>query len=326
MNSEKLHDVAILGAGPAGLAAAIYTARSRLDTVVLDAQGGGGQLAIIDRIENYPGFDKAVTGMDLFEAMRRQAEGFGVQVAFEQAQKVEADGEGVTVIGDSGRHRARYLIVATGARHRELCIPSEERLKGRGVSYCATCDGNFFAAKPVAVVGGGDSAVKEAIYLSRIVEKVYLIHRRDRLRAEALLQERIRERPNVEFVWDSVVDEILGEDAVRGVRVKNIKTGAAREIPLEAVFVFVGILPNTDFLSGVVKLDEMGFVVADGRMRTSHPRIFACGDVRADSVRQIGVAVGDGITAAVTIQELLDTETPPRRCGPECDPAAGPAR
>ncbi len=324
MSDDKLHDVAILGAGPAGLAAAIYTARSRLDTVVLDAQGGGGQLAIIDRIENYPGFDKAVTGMELFEAMRRQAEGFGVRIDFDQAQKLEADDASVTVIGDAGRYRARALIVATGARHRELCIPSEERLKGRGVSYCATCDGNFFAKKPVAVIGGGDTAVKEAIYLSRIVDKVYLVHRRDRLRAEALLQERIRERPNVELCFDSVVDEIEGADAVSGVRLKNVKTGELRRIAVEGVFVFVGILPNAEFLSGHVDLDPLGFVLTDPRMRTRHPRIFAAGDVRADSVRQIGSAVGDGITAAVTIQEMLDTETPPRRCGPEC--ATSPPR
>ncbi|HOX42303.1 MAG TPA: thioredoxin-disulfide reductase [Myxococcota bacterium] len=307
-----LHDVAILGGGAAGYAAAIYAGRARLSTLLVDGMGGGGQLNVIDQIENYPGFPEPISGPDLQEAMRKQAERFGVAVTFDQIEKVEPWEGGVTLAGAYGSYRARALLVATGAHHRELGVPGEERLKGRGVSYCATCDGNFFKDQRVVVVGGGDTAVKDAIYLSRLVRKLTLIHRRDKLRAEKVMQEKLLSLPNVEPRWDSVVEEVRGEGKVTGVRLKHVKTGAPSELEADGVFVFIGVLPNTALLRGVVELDPAGYVKTDVGMRTSHPHIFAAGDVRSRSVKQIAAAVGDGVTAMLNIQELLDSETPPR--------------
>lgn len=311
---EKIHDVLILGGGPAGLAAGIYAGRSRLDSLVFDATGGGGQMITIDRIENYPGFVEPQTGMDLVQVMQRQMEGFGVKLTFEQVEGIEAKDELITVHASSIL-QTRTLIVATGARHRELGVPGEEHLKGRGVSYCATCDGAFFKGQHVAVIGGGDTAVKEALYLSRIVGRLTLIHRRDRLRAEKLLQERLAATGKIDLQFNSVVEEVLGEKGVTGLRLKDTRTGAANRLDVTGAFVAIGIVPNTEFLGGAVDLDQAGFVKVDLRMRTSHPCIFAAGDVRSSSARQIGTAVGDGITAAISVSELLDTKTPPR-----CDP------
>ncbi len=308
----ELHDVAILGGGAAGYAAAIYAGRARLSTVLVDAMGGGGQLNVIDLIENYPGFPEPVSGPDLQEAMRKQVERFGVVVTFDQIEQVSSREDGIHLQGAYERFRARTLLVATGAHHRELAVPGEERLKGRGVSYCATCDGNFFKDQRVVVVGGGDTAVKDAIYLSRLVRKLTLVHRRDRLRAEKVMQEKLLALPNVDVRWDSVVEEILGEDKVTGVRLRQVKTGASSELATDGVFIFIGVLPNTGSLKGVVELDPAGYVKTDVNMRTSNPHIFAAGDVRSQSVKQIAAAVGDGVTAILRIQELIDTETPPR--------------
>jgi thioredoxin reductase (NADPH) len=311
-DQPKLYDVAILGGGAAGYAAAIYAGRARLSTVLLDGMGGGGQLNVIDSIENYPGFPEPINGPDLQEAMRKQAERFGIAVTFDQIEKVAAWEGGVTLKGAYARYCARSLLVATGAHHRELCVPGEERLKGRGVSYCATCDGNFFKDQRVVVVGGGDTAVKDAIYLSRLVKKLTLVHRRDKLRAEKVMQEKLLALPNVEPRWDSVVEEIAGEGKVSGVVLKHVKTGARSELGADGVFVFIGVLPNTELLKGVVELDPAGYVRTDVSMCTSNPRIFAAGDVRSQSAKQIAAAVGDGVTAILRIQELLDSETPPR--------------
>ncbi|MBN2495954.1 MAG: thioredoxin-disulfide reductase [Deltaproteobacteria bacterium] len=315
----ELHDLIILGGGAAGTAAGVYAGRGRLDTLVLDAMGGGGQMNIIDTIENYPGLTAAMPGPELARQMREQMERFGASLTFDQAESVEADDDTVSVTGAYGRYRGRALIVATGARHRELCVPGEERLQGRGVSYCATCDGAFFAGQRVALIGGGDSAVKEALFLSRIVDHVTVIHRRDRLRAEQVMQERAFEADNIDFAWSSVVTEILGEEKVAGVRLRQVDTGEQRTLDVGGVFVFVGVLPNTEFLGGLIDLDEGGFIVTDIDMRTSHPRIFAAGDVRARSVRQIATAVGDGTTAVLNIQQMLDTETPPRDLARVCE-------
>lgn len=312
VSEGKLHDVVIVGGGPAGLAAGMYAGRAGLDAVVLDGMGGGGQMNMIDRIENYPGVMDVESGAQLAEVMRKQMEHFGLSVTFDQAEGVEAADDRVTVKG-SESYPAKTMLIATGSRHRPLGVPGEGKLMGRGVSVCATCDGPFFKGQPVVVVGGGDSALMEAVYLSRVVEHVTIVHRRDKLRAEKYLQDLAFAADNIEFVWDSQVEEILGEKEVTGVRLQNKKSGETSTIEVPAVFVFVGLLPNTDFVKGAVDLDQNGFVITDVRMRTSHPRIFAAGDVRVGSARQVGAAVGDGINAQVCIQEFLDTDTPPRQ-------------
>jgi thioredoxin reductase (NADPH) len=311
VSGEKLHDVLIVGGGPAGLAAGIYAGRAGLDAVVLDGMGGGGQMNIIDRIENYPGVMDVESGAQLAEIMRKQMESFGLSVTFDQAEEAEAADDRVTIKG-SETYRTKAMLIATGSRHRPLGVPGEGKLMGRGVSVCATCDGPFFKGQPVVVVGGGDSALMEAIYLSKVVKHITIIHRRDKLRAEKYLQDLAFAADNIEFVWDAQVEEILGDKEVTGVKYKNKKSGESQTIEVPAVFVFVGLLPNTGFVKEAVDLDENGFVITDARMRTSHPRIFAAGDVRVGSARQVGAAVGDGINAQVCIQEFLDTDTPPR--------------
>ncbi len=310
---NKIHDLVIIGAGPAGLAAGIYSGRGGLEPVLLDMMGGGGQVNIIDKVENYPGVIDLETGAELADVMRRQAESFGAGITFDQVEKIEATEELVTLTCSSSTYRARAVLVASGASHRPLKVPGEGRLMGRGVSVCATCDGAFFKGQSVAVVGGGDAAVMEAVYLSRIVGHVTIIHRRDQLRAEKLLQDRIFAAQNVDFAWNSAVEEILGDKEVTGVRIKDVETGESRVLEVAAVFVFVGVVPNSGFLQGVVELDEFGFVKTDMNMQTSHPRIYAAGDLRAGSVRQIGTAVGDGINATVHIQEMLNASIPSRQ-------------
>jgi len=311
--AEKIHDVVIIGGGPAGLAAGVYTGRGGLDTVLLDMMGGGGQVNMIDRVENYPGVVDLESGADLAEIMRKQSEGFGVAITFDEAKEIELADDLVTIKGADDSYKARALIMAAGARHRPLGVPGEGRLSGRGVSYCATCDGAFFRGQHVAVVGGGSSAVMEAVYLSRIVEKVTMIHRRDSFRAEKVLQDRLFAADNVELLWDTAVQEVVGEGEVSGLKVKNLKTGESSQLDVAAMFVFIGLIPNSAVLEGIVEMDDFGFIKTDIKMRTNHKLIYAAGDIRQDSARQIGSAVGDGITAAVNIQEMLDTATPERQ-------------
>ncbi len=301
-----LNDVIILGAGAAGFAAGIYSGRARLKSLVLDGMGGGGQMAITDIVENYPSLVEPISGAELAENMRKQMESFGTTVTFDQAEEITLKDDMVELKGAYGVYQGKTLLVATGADHRKLGVPGEKKLGGHGVSYCATCDGAFFRDQHVIVVGGGDTAIKEAVYLSRIVSKVTVIHRRDELRAEKVIQEKAFNTDNIEFEWFHVVEEILGDKKVTGVRVRNVKTDETKEIEAEGVFVFVGIVPNTELFKGKLDLDEAGFVKTNISMKTSHPRVWAAGDVRAESVRQIGTAVGDGITAFLNIQEFLD--------------------
>lgn len=313
MAEERLHDVVIVGAGPAGLAAAIYAGRSGLDTVLLDMMGGGGQVNMIDRVENYPGVIDLDSGAELAEVMRKQTESFGVTVTYDEVQGLDPADDEILVKGSSSDYKSRSVILASGAGHKKLKVPGEGRLYGKGVSNCATCDGAFFKGQPVAIVGGGSSAVMEAVYLTRMVGEVTLIHRRDKLRAEKVLQDRFFAADNSRVMWNSEVKEILGKDEVTGVEVVNKKTGETSKLDVAAVFIFVGIIPNTNFLKDVVEMDDFGFIKTDISMRTSHPHIFAAGDVRVDSARQIGTAVGDGITAAINVQEIIDEVTPPRQ-------------
>ena len=312
MSEETLFDVAIIGGGPGGLAAAIYTCRSRLQTLLIDSMGGGGQLNIIDHIENYPGVVPQ-SGLDLATHMRAQAEGFGATVTFDEIAKVSPEGELFRIQGASGSFLARTLIVASGARHKELCIPSEERLKGRGVSYCATCDGNFFKDQRVVVVGGGDTAVKDAIYLSRLVRKLTLVHRRDKLRAEKLLADKLIEKTrggNVTIEWNHVLDEVLGDDSgVTGMRLRHT-SGSTKELAVHGVFIAIGHTPNTQLFAGQLEMDN-GYLRtlcgSEGNATaTSIPGIFAAGDVQDMHYRQAITSAGTGCMAAKDAERYLD--------------------
>lgn len=301
-------DVVIIGGGPAGLTAAIYAARSRLDTLMIEKMSPGGQVLVTDRVDNYPGFPEGITGFELVDRMAAQARRFGVSEMTAEVTGVEPAEDGLVSVSVSsgGPVLARGVIIATGASHRKLGVPGEEEYAGRGVSYCATCDGPFFRDQEVAVVGGGDSAVQEAIFLTKFASKVYLIHRRDQLRAVKILQEKAFSNPKIEFVWDSVVEEVLGDDSgVTGVRVANVRDGSSSILAVTGLFVFIGMVPNTGFLKGVVEMDQRGFILADEWMRTSMTGVYAAGDCRAKPLLQIVTAVSDGATAAFAIEHAL---------------------
>ncbi len=301
------HDVAVIGAGPAGLTAALYAARAELKTILLERLAAGGQLATTDMIENYPGFPMGINGLDASFAMLEQAQRFGAEFKLAEVQKLDLSGEIKRVETSEGIITAPCVILATGARPRLLGVPGEERLKGRGVSYCAVCDGAFYRGKEVAVVGGGDSAVEEAVYLTRFATKVYLLVRRDQLRATPVVQAKILNHPQVEIRWNTVVEEILGESKVEGLSLLNRVTGEKSYLPVSGVFVYVGLLPNNEVFAEQVELDQNGYVVADEEMRTSVPGVLVAGDIRAKSLRQVATAVGDGAIAGVTAQHYLDS-------------------
>ncbi|HFC98497.1 MAG TPA: thioredoxin-disulfide reductase [Thermosulfurimonas dismutans] len=299
-------DLVIVGGGPAGLTAYIYAARARLRTLLVEKFSPGGQILNTDRVENYPGFPEGISGAELMERFLAQARNLGLEPLLDEATGLTQDGDLYLVhLGSGETLVSPTVIVATGAGPRRLGVPGERELTGKGVSYCATCDGPFFRDEVVAVVGGGNTAVQESVFLTRFARKVYLIHRRDQLRATRILQERAFANPKIEFVWNSVVTEILGEDRVQGVRIKNVKTDEERVLEVGGVFIFIGIQPHTEWLEGVLALDEGGFIITDAEMRTSLPGVFAAGDVRAKSCRQIVTAVGDGATAAYMAELYL---------------------
>ena len=299
------YDLVIVGAGPAGLTAGIYAARARMKVLCLEKTAPGGQILVSDHVENYPGFPEGISGAELVSHMQRQAERLGLPI--ESGDVLYADFAGpVKSLALSDRTiSARSVIVATGASPRRLSVPGEAQFYGKGVSFCATCDGPFFRGQDVAAVGGGDTAVQESLFLARFARKVYLIHRRDALRAAAILQERAQAEPKIEMVWDSVVTAVKGLDAVESVAVKNVKTGAERLLPVSGCFVWVGVLPNTEFLSGVVKLDQGGFIITGPRMETSVPGVFAAGDCRDTPLRQVATAVGDAAIAAMSAEQYV---------------------
>lgn len=303
--SANNYDLVTIGGGPAGLTAAIYAGRGMLKTLVLEKLMMGGQATITHMIDNYPGFPDGITGPDLMEKFETQAKRFGAEFKFATVDKITLDGKmKVLKIADE-EIRAKTVIICTGAEPRRLDVPGETKLTGKGVSYCATCDGAFFREAVIAVVGGGDSAVKEAIYLTKFASKVYVIHRRDELRAEKITIEQAFANEKIEFVWDSVVEEITGKHAVESVTVKNVKDGSSKELKLEGVFIYVGMIPNTGFLKDFVKLDEAGYIVADRDTHTDISGVFAAGDVRRKLSRQVATAVGDGATAAMAAEECI---------------------
>ncbi len=296
-------DVVIVGGGPAGLTAGIYLARARMDALLLEKQSPGGAPALTERIENYPGFPEGISGYELVDRMRRQAEGFGLRIAsFNPLLGLKEEGEVKVLITEEGELRAYAVILATGMRPAKLGVPGEDEFYGRGVSYCATCDGAFFKDGVVAVVGGGNSAVEEALFLTRFARKVIVVHRRDRLRAGKILQERALSHPKMEFKWKKVVKEIKGDQRVAGLLLADVESGEQEELPVDGVFLYVGNLPNTEELRDAVELDEKGFILTDAELRTSMKGVFAAGDVRAGAVWQVAAAVGDGVRAALNAQ------------------------
>lgn len=305
MSEERLYDVAIIGGGPAGLTSGLYAARARLSTVILEKAAPGGQAATTDRVENYPGFPEGIEGPELAMKMEEQARKFGAEVLLSEVEGLELQDEVKVLSTSEGPVRARAVIIASGANARKLGVKGEDRLRGRGVSYCATCDGAFFRGQELAVVGGGDSAVEEALFLTRYASKVTIIHRRDQLRAAGVLQERAFSNPKISLLWDTVVEEITGRESVERLKVKNAKNGHRDEVPVKGIFIFVGMTPVTAFLPEVIRLTEEGYVVADEALRTSVPGVFAAGDVRSKVLRQVSTAVGDGALAAMMAERYL---------------------
>ena len=302
---ENIYDLAILGAGPAGICAAIYATRAKLNTIWLDKKFvQGGQIVDTYEVDNYPGLP-GITGLDLGEAMAGHAEKLGMKPQRETVRSIEAE-QGIKVIRTKkNEYRARAVIIACGATHRHLGIPGEEELSGMGVSYCATCDAAFFQDRTVVVVGGGNVAVEDAILLSRTCKKVYLVHRRDELRAEKILQERLFACKNVELIWDSIPLSIEGTDKVEALKIQNKKTQEESFIETDGVFIAVGIVPGTEKFKDLVKLDEAGYIVAGEDGITSEPGIFAAGDIRTKNLRQVVTAVADGANAVVSAQRYL---------------------
>jgi thioredoxin reductase (NADPH) len=298
------YDVIIIGGGPAGLSAGLYAARARRRTLLLEKSIIGGQIALTSTVENYPGM-LSVNGFDLAQDMKRQAEASGLEVAFGDIVAIERDGDFRTVRTAEGDYRARAVILAGGAEYNRLGVPGEERLTGHGVSYCATCDAAFFKDMEVAVVGGGDSAIDEGLFITRYASRVHVVHRRDELRAGRVLQERAFANPRMHFIWNSVVTEVKGDVAVEAVRLKDFISGRESELPVAAVFVFIGHSPNTAYLRGLLDLDARGHVLVDAWMRTSLPGVFAAGDIRADSARQVVSSAGDGATAAIAADRYI---------------------
>ncbi|MBI5167056.1 MAG: thioredoxin-disulfide reductase [candidate division NC10 bacterium] len=303
---EGLYDLIIIGGGPAGLTAGIYSARSRLNTLLIERMALGGQVITTELVENYPGFPEGIGGYELGERMAKQAERFGLKTAYAEVTGLSVKDRIKEVRTPEGLYQARAVIIATGADPATLGVPGEERLRGRGVSYCATCDGAFFTDLPIAVVGGGDTAVEEGVYLTRYASSVTIIHRRAELRATKVIQERAFANPKVHFIWDTVVTEILGDNQVEGLGLKNVKTAEASELKVAGVFIFTGMKPNTAFLKGTLELDERGFIVTDENLMTSIPGVFAAGDVRKTNLRQVAVSVGEGALAAYLAEKYLE--------------------
>ncbi len=300
------YDLVILGGGAAGLGAAQYGARANLKTLVIEEMAHGGQALLIDRLENYPGLPEPVDGYTWSETMKTQAESFGAEVLSSNVEAVHITGDSFVVDTGDGPIEAKAVVAATGAKHRHLDVKGEMEFSGRGVSYCATCDGPFFRGKPMLVVGGGDAACDEVMYLSKLTDKVLMVHRKDRFRAQKALAARVLGNPKIEVRFDTVVEEIKGTKAVESVVLRNVKTGETVEVPMSAVFIFVGSIPQTASLPAELAKDESGSIVTDDRMETSIRGLFAAGDVRATPFRQVITAVSDGAVAAHCAAQYID--------------------
>lgn len=303
MTKEK---VIIIGSGPAGLTAALYTARAMLSPLIITGNQLGGQVSITSDVENYPGFEEAVTGPGLVEQMQKQAERFGARVLIDEVTQADLSGGPpfhLKTHGDS--FEAEAIVIATGSSPRRLGVPGEEGLIGRGVSFCATCDGFFFRGKDVVVVGGGDSAVEEGLFLTKFASRVRIIHRRDELRAGETLKRRAAANDKISYIWDTVVEEVRGNGKVEAVRLKNLKTGAQSEQATDGVFIFVGHFPNSDLFKGQLTMDDHGYLITDKAMMTNVPGVFAAGEIQDPVYRQVATSVGQGCAAAISLERWL---------------------
>jgi len=303
--NENTYDIVICGAGPAGLACAIYSGRAMMKTLALDKQYAGGQAILTDDIANYPGFPDGISGFDLTERLVAHAKKFGAEIKIEEATGVELDGKWRVVHTRQNDYRALAVVVATGSDPRKLGVPGEEEFRGKGVSYCATCDGAFFKDQVTVVVGGGDAALKEALFLTRFASEVILIHRRQGFRAERIYQEQVREHPKIRLVLDTVITRINGDDKVSSVTARNVKSEEITDIPCDGVFIFVGTTPNTSFLGGLFPDLAGKHIPTNVNMETSVERVYAIGDVREGSYRQIATGVGEGVTAALAAEHAI---------------------
>lgn len=300
-----MYDIIIIGSGPAGLSAAIYAQRACLDTIVIEKNGiSGGQVLNTWEVDNYPGFP-GVTGFELSRQFREHANKLGARVVQDEVVQVELSGNVKKVVCEEETYEARCVILASGAHHRTLEVPGEEELRGAGVSYCATCDGAFFRGRTVAVVGGGDAALEDAIFLARMCEKVYIVHRRDKLRGAKRLQERVQALENIEFVWNSETVAIEGNAQVEALRLRQTKTGEEKRLDVDGVFIAVGIAPESELYAGQLELDEQGYIRADESGQTSVPGVFAAGDVRTKALRQILTAASDGANCVASAERYL---------------------
>jgi thioredoxin reductase (NADPH) len=302
----KIFEVIIIGGGPAGLTAGLYTSRSRLNTLLIEIGLLGGQMTTTEVIENYPGFPQGINGDELSRLMEEQAKRFGMEVVSEEVVEIQLEGERKLVKTDESTYLCQALIICTGNEYRKLGIPGEDEFTGKGVSYCATCDGAFFRDSQIVVVGGGDSALTEALFLTKFAKELTIIHRRDALRGTKIYQERIFANPKIKLLWNSVIQEIKGDSIVQSILVKNVKTGEITELKTEGVFLFVGLSPRTQFLRSLINLDEAGYIITDENGETSVKGIFAAGDCRKKMLRQVATAVGDGAMAAFAAEKYLE--------------------
>lgn len=306
--SEKKVDVIIIGGGGSGLTAALYTSRAKLSTVLFEKLTPGGQIALTDLVENYPGFPEGILGPDISVKMEEQAKRYGTEVLYEEVKSITKQDETTFEIKTYEKtYQAKAIILCAGASFKTLGVPGERELTGKGVSYCATCDGAFFKEKEIIVVGGGDSALQEGIFLTRFATKVTIIHRRDKLRASPILQERAKQNPKIQFIWDSVVEKIEGQKKVENVILKNLKTNESKSFRTDGVFIFIGHEPNTKFLQNFVKLDDHGYIVTgNNSTQTSVSGVFAAGEIRAGAVKQLVAACGEGCEAALAAQAHIE--------------------
>ena len=303
----KLYDVIIIGSGPAGYTAAIYAARADLSVLMLQGYQVGGQLMLTSDVENYPGFEEGILGPPMMEKFEAQARRFGTEVIPEDVISIDFNKRPFKVTTDSGEYQARAIIISTGASAKWLGLPSEQRLQGRGVSACATCDGFFFKKKDVAVIGGGDTAMEEATFLTRYANHVTVIHRRDKFRASKIMQDRAFKNPKISVIWDTEITEVLGENEVTGLRLHNVKTGEEGTLPVQGFFLAIGHQPNTDLFKGILDMDKVGYIVPVEHTMTNIPGVFAAGDVTDHRYRQAVTAAGDGCRAAIDAEHWLES-------------------
>ena len=304
----KVYDVIIIGSGPSGYTAAIYAARANLSVLMFQGYQVGGQLMLTSDVENYPGFEEGILGPPMMEKFEMQARRFGTEMIPEDVSAVDFSERPFKVTADSGEYAARTIIISTGASAKWLGLPSEERLQGRGVSACATCDGFFFRNKDVVVVGGGDTALEEATFLTRYANHVTLVHRRDTLRASKIMQDRAFKNPKISFIWDTEVVEVLGDNAVTGLRLRNVKNGEEYILPTQGLFLAIGHEPNTGLFKGVIDMDKKGYITPVEYTMTNIPGVFAAGDVTDHRYRQAVTAAGDGCRAAIDLERWLESQ------------------